>query len=412
MAILAECPRCHRKLALRHKVCTGKLKGGIPCEADLVKLKRSRKVRYWISYRVPGGKGKQRMESVGFSIEEARDAMGKKRGQKRENRIFDIKPDAKMTFRELADWYLDLERIKALAYYGILRIKLKNFNSEFGDMIVNQIKPVDLENFQAKRKADGLRDATIDQDVKAAQTMINKAFDNDLVSGDTLRTFKKVKKLLKRNANARDKILSFDQFHRLLGYLPKHTKAILTTGFYTGMRKGEILSLTWDKVDLENRLIRLEAKDTKDNEPRSAPICDELYAILISLPNRLHGSEGDNHVFQYKKKPIKDIRSALRRACREAGVLYGRFIKGGFVFHDLRHTFNTYARKAGVPESVIMEITGHSTREMFDRYNTVDTDDARQAIKQLEGYLQSVNQTVNQMPFSESSPLSRAKVTA
>ena len=44
-------------------------------------------------------------------------------------------------------------------------------------------------------------------------------------------------------------------------------------------------------------------------------------------------------------------------------------------------------RKAGVPESVIMEITGHSTREMFDRYNTIDEDDTRKAVDQLEVYL-------------------------
>jgi hypothetical protein len=57
--------------------------------------------------------------------------------------------------------------------------------------------------------------------------MINKAFDNDLVSGDTLRTYKKVKKVLKRNSNKRDKILSLDQFNALIRHLPSHTKAIL-----------------------------------------------------------------------------------------------------------------------------------------------------------------------------------------
>ena len=49
-----------------------------------------------------------------------------------------------------------------------------------------------------------------------------------------------------------------------------------------------------------------------------------------------------------------------------------------------------------LPESVIMQITGHSTREMFDRYNTIDSEDTRQAIKQLQGYLQSVDQNVDQ----------------
>ena len=43
--------------------------------------------------------------------------------------------------------------------------------------------------------------------------------------------------------------------------------------------------------------------------------------------------------------------------------------------------------KAGVPESVIMEVTGHSTREMFDRYNTVDGEDKIEAVNQLEKYL-------------------------
>jgi len=64
-----------------------------------------------------------------------------------------------------------------------------------------------------------------------------------------------------------------------------------------------------------------------------------------------------------------------RWACSDAGIPYGRHEENGFVFHDARHTFNTNLRKAGVAESVIMEITGHSTREMFLRYDTVDQGD-------------------------------------
>ena len=71
------------------------------------------------------------------------------------------------------------------------------------------------------------------------------------------------------------------------------------------------------------------------------------------------------HVFLYRGLPVSDIRSSLKVACRKAGIIYGRFEKNGFVFHDLRHSFVTFMRKAGVPESVIMEITGHSTQQMF-----------------------------------------------
>ncbi len=52
----------------------------------------------------------------------------------------------------------------------------------------------------------------------------------------------------------------------------------------------------------------------------------------------------------------------------------------------LRHTFNTNMRKAGVERSVIMKITGHKTMSMFERYNTVDRDDAHKAIKRLDDY--------------------------
>jgi len=88
------------------------------------------------------------------------------------------------------------------------------------------------------------------------------------------------------------------------------------------------------------------------------------------------------------------IRTGIKKACKAAGITYGRFKKGGFIFHDLRHTFNTNMRKAGVAESVIMAITGHSTREMFDRYNTVDDRDKRQAVDQLEVFFENVSRTL------------------
>lgn len=384
MAILAECPFCHKKQSVKNRLCG--------CGADLVKLKRSQKVKYWITYRLPGGK--QRREAVGYSVEEARDAEGKRRSQKRENRIFDIKPDTKMTFNELMEWFLGLEKVKALAYYPTLKLNLKSFNSRFGEMVVSHIRPADLEDYQATRKKAGYSDSYIDHEVGAARTMIVKAFDNDLVGGDTLRAFRRVKKLLKRNSNARNRVLSLDEFRGIIDNSPLHAKAIIATAFYTGMRLGEILSLTWDKVDLKNRVIRLAASDTKDNEPRIIPICDELHAILGILPRNIR----ENHLFLYKGKPVRDIRASLRKACKKVGIHYGRFSKDGFVFHDLRHTFNTNMRRAGVPESVIMKITGHSTREMFDRYNTVDEEDMWAAVGRFQGYLKSVDQNVDQVP--------------
>lgn len=53
-------------------------------------------------------------------------------------------------------------------------------------------------------------------------------------------------------------------------------------------------------------------------------------------------------------------------------------------------------RKAGVPQSVIMKITGHSTEQMFRRYNTIDSDDARDALTRFHAYLANLDQTLDQ----------------
>ena len=384
MAVLAECPICRKKQSLRNRLCS--------CGEDIAKAKKSNRVRFWINYRLPGGKQVRKIEGDGYDLTKAKAADGKTKAMKVENRILDIKPEAKMTFNVLTKWYLDLEGVKRLARYPILKINLNSFNQVFGDTIVNQLRPLDLENYQAKRKAQGQADSYIDQQMAMARAMINKAFDNDLVSGDTIKVFKRVKKLLKGNSNARDKVLSSEEFDRLMDALPSHTRAIIATGYYAGMRKGEVLNLTWDKVDMKNRIIGLDAEDTKDREARRVPICEALYDILKDIPRAIH----DNHVFLLNGKPLTDIRTSLRRACRDAGIPYGRGTKGGFVFHDTRHCFNTNMRKSGVPESVIMKITGHSTREMFLRYDTVDAEDTRKAVDRMEGFLKSVDQNVDQ----------------
>jgi integrase len=400
MAVLAEC-LCHRKQSLRNKVCS--------CGQDLVKLKKSNKINYWIVYRLPGGK--QRFEKMtgenANSLEYARDVESKRRVQKREKRpIFEMLPQAEMSFQELTDWYLSLESVKEKRYYPILQFSLKKFNRIFGTRIVADIKPSELEDHRARRKKEGKAESTIDQEISAAKVVINKAFLDDKVGGEVLKRFKSVKKYLtgeKRNSNQRRRVLSPQEYTRLESSAPVHLKPILRTGYDTGMREGEILQLKWGMVFLKDHLIRLPKEITKDYEDRDIPISGELYDILDRLPR---GIRDDYPIFTYKGKEIKDFRTGLKKACTEAKILYGRFKGDGFIFHDLRRTFYTDMRKAGIQESVIKAITGHSRNEVSDRYNQVDMEDMKQAIDRLTQYrrnqIESVYQNVYQAPvFNE-----------
>lgn len=389
MAILAECSICHKKQSLRNRICK--------CGEDLIKSKKSNRLSYWITYRFPGGK--QKWERIGSSIELAKDAEGKRRVQKREKRIFEILPEANMTFQELTNWYLNQESVKAKKYYWVLSFSLKTFNKEFGNRIVADIKTSELENYQAKRRNEGKSFSTIDREIISAKAVIYKAFKDNKVSGEVLKVFQNIKKLLKRNSNARKRTLSPEEYLNLESSAPNHLRPILRLGYDTGMREGEVLGLKWGRISLKEKIIRLKPEDTKDNEPRDIPMSEEVFKILSHIPR---GISDDYHVFIYKGKPIKDIRSGLKIACKKAGIIYGRFKDNGFIFHDLRRTFVTDMRRAGVPESVIMEITGHSRGEVIDRYNQVTLDDKREAIEKLSIFRklsENVYKTFTKPPF-------------
>jgi integrase len=85
----------------------------------------------------------------------------------------------------------------------------------------------------------------------------------------------------------------------------------------------------------------------------------------------------------------------MKTACKGAGIPWGRKDKGGFIFHDLRHTFVTDMRRAGVPHTVTMAITGHTVTDMNVRYDTVEDFEKLDAIRLLEKF-RNVDQTVDQ----------------
>jgi hypothetical protein len=242
MAILQECPYCHRKQATKNRQCS--------CGGDLDKAKQSKKVRYWINYRQPDGKQKRVYVGAfkdlnGKSIEDARKANSKFETNKAEKRLLDIKQDTEMTFRQLSNWYLELEDIKSASSYRIIGIRLNNLNSEIGNKLVADIKPMDLENYRAKREKQGLSDSYIDDELIAGKTVVNKAFKNGMISIDTLRAFKSVKTVVSNGDNARDRVLTVEEFYRLYACAEDHLKGILLAGYWTGLRENDILGLTF-----------------------------------------------------------------------------------------------------------------------------------------------------------------------
>jgi len=374
MGVMVQCPICRVKQSVNNKRCK--------CGEDLVKAKRSKRVKYWIYYRIPGSR-RLHNQIVGDDLQDAKDAFAKRMVQKREHKFFDMLPKANLTFAELFKWYFELPAVKALGMFEVSKIHAAHFLKKFGDLKANALKSSQLTDYQTELTAAGLSASYVDQILGTAKAMMNKAFRDFKVSGDALRPFKLLQRTLKRGSNAREVALTFEQYTAIMANLPRHLAPIFATGYWTGMRLGEILGLTWDRIDLRAEVIHLRPRDTKDREPRRIPILEPLLEIIKAIPRKLH----EPRVFLFAGKPLRDIRDGLRRACKDAGVPYGRRTAGGFVFHDLRHTFVTNMRRAGVHDTVIMQITGHADLAMFRRYNLVDDQDAKRAAKKLTDYL-------------------------
>lgn len=141
--------------------------------------------------------------------------------------------------------------------------------------------------------------------------------------------------------------------------MPDEIRPILTFAYYTGCRKGEILALRWDQIDLPERIVRLDPGTTKNDEPRVILLTEDLLETLIQQKaSRDQLYPNCPHVFTRDGERILDFRGAWNQACLKAGLWVGDEKTGrpSRLFHDLRRSGVRNLIRAGVPERVAMAI--------------------------------------------------------
>ena len=243
--------------------------------------------------------------------------------------------------------------------------------------LINDLKPIDLEAYQANREKQGASPASIDMEVKIAQTATTKDFYNDLHDGRALKAFKATKRKLKFGQNARDRILSFSEYLRLLQEAPVHLEPIIITAICTGMRMGEILELKWQYI--KDGFIRLPYKSTKEKKAKTIPINHHLQTVLDNQPKAIH----HNFVYTYRGNHFAEggIKRSFKTAVINAKIPYGRKTENGITFHDIRRTVKTNMLRAGVNKIYRDLILGHSLKGMDTYYIKPDDDDLKQAME-------------------------------
>ena len=150
---------------------------------------------------------------------------------------------------------------------------------EFGDIPLSAFYIKAVEQYQAKRLKEGKKPATVNKELATLKHMLSKAAEWGMVSEEAIKGALRVK-LLQEN-NRRLRFLSKDESTSLINNCAKHLKPMVVTALNTGMRRGEIFGLTWDRVDLKHGFILLNT--SKNGERREIPINTTLRAQFEEL---------------------------------------------------------------------------------------------------------------------------------
>ena len=203
--------------------------------------------------------------------------------------------------------------------------------------------------------------------------------------------------------NTRTGFFELDQFRSVLAHLPEEIQPIVTFAYITGWRiASEVLPLEWRHVDFTGGEVRLDPGTTKNGEGRVFVMTDELRALLEDQHGEHERLKKAGHICPYvffrlvaderggEKKPrqVKAFTKAWKNACRAAGC-------PGRIPHDLRRTAVRNMVRRGISETVAMQMTGHRTRSVFERYNIVSNGDLHTAAARLSGLVNGTNGTNN-----------------
>src|SRR5262245_533849 len=296
----------------------------------------------------------------------------------------------KIRFEEAAEDLLTDYRVNKKRSLRTVTLRIrKHLTPFFGERRLANITPPFVRQYIAKRQSAGASNATINRDLITLKRMFNLA----LQSGKLMT--RPYIPLLKES-NVRKGFFEREQLRSITSYLPPYMRGIAEFAFVTGWRTpSEILTLEWRQVDLKAGEVRLDPGTTKNGEGRVFPFTRELRQILerqqevAELLKRERGIIA-RYVFCFtvgKKAGKRITDSGFNHAWGRARVVAGC---PGRIPHDFRRTAVRNLVRAGVPERVAMQLTGHRTRAVCERYNIVSPGDLREAAQRLDTFAASL----------------------
>ncbi len=306
-------------------------------------------------------------EAIGENKRFAETVLSKRLTEVAEGSFLNIKKEEKIKFEVFAQEYLEVHAKNKRSYHSDVD-RIKTLHKFFGNRFLHEITPFAVEKFKTDR-AKEVSGATVNRDLACLKCFFNKAIAWSRYSG---KNPVKGVKLFKEQPRLR--FLEKEEIFKLLANCGEHLKPILIVALHTGMRKGEILNLRWHDIDFKRDIIYLY--QTKNGERREVRINNEVKSALFKVQKH----PDSPYVFCNKNgEPYGDIKKSFFTACRKAGIIKS----SSFSFHDLRHTFASRLAMQGVNDRTLMTLGGWKSPRMLNRYAHLSPTHLWQAVEGL-----------------------------
>ncbi|SUD77493.1 tyrosine-type recombinase/integrase [Pseudomonas putida] len=154
-----------------------------------------------------------------------------------------------------------------------------------------------------------------------------------------------------------------------------HLKPMVLVSLNTGIRRGELFNLKWERVSFSTKTITIIGDTTKTNETRHIPLNKEALETLQEWQKQ----SGKKSGFVFPSSDggrLEDVKSAWLGLLERAGIT-------GFRWHDMRHDFASRLVMAGVPLNTVRDLLGHSDIKMTLRYAHLAPDTKAAAVELL-----------------------------
>ncbi|HQQ76258.1 MAG TPA: site-specific integrase [Thermoanaerobaculia bacterium] len=285
----------------------------------------------------------------------------------------------------------------------------------FRDRLIENIRPVDVEEYRNERREAGAKNATVNREVAVLLSILNFGARNDLIERNPIPhgRISKLPEVAKdlyftpeewqAFSGAFDDAKKWEAFRaKTRGFGPvlmnptKGTERrhgagpkpegetsheyrerlraamdVFRAVLFTASRIGEVLTLTWNAIDLPRNIVRIYQHKTK--RTKTLTISPDLRAVLDARPRGI----GQTLVFQRPGGGPWDP-SKLKGAFRLAKKISG--VRPDLRIHDLRHTAASWMTLAGESERKVRDVLGHTDVRTTARYAHLAPNDLQGAV--------------------------------